>query len=1000
MNKSYSGSYCLAFRFFLFLFIYTVLPAFAQDFSPPLLTGQVSDANGPLAGANVLIKGTAQGTTANLEGNYSLRANANDTLIFTYLGYVPKTEAINNRRIINVVLKEDAQALDAVVINAGYYKVSDREKTGSIARVTAKEIENQPVSNPLAAMQGRMAGVQVVQRTGLPGGGFDVQIRGKNSLTAGSAPLYLIDGVPFASQSLSTRDVSGGVLPGADFSPLSFLNPSDIESIEVLKDADATAIYGSRGANGVVLITTKKQRSGETKYTLTIKSGLGQIAKTQKLLNTEQYIAMREEAFNNDGVTEYPPYAYDINGIWDKNRYTDWQKELLGGTSYFQEYQMAISGGNSTTSFLINGSYRNESPISLEDDCYKRANGLAKINHKAVDDKLNLSLSMAYTHEDNDLPDADFSQQALILAPNAPSLYNTDGTLNWEDGTFNNPLAELEGDLRSKRNSLLINAVLDVKVFDNLKLKTSLGYQDSQLSEYRTSPNTKYPPQFGLDSRYSSNFTNEGSRNSWIVEPQLQYTFKTDNSKFDFLVGYSVQRETTSTFSQYAEGFASNSQIMNLAAANLVLVTNDRQTVYNYQAIFGRLNYTFNNRYILNITGRRDGSSRFGPNNRYANFGAGGAAWIFSEEEGIKKAVPFLSYGKLRGSYGSTGNDQIGDYRYLNSYGSTGIMYNGTIGLYPTALYNPDFGWEENRKAELALELGVFDNRITTSINFYCNRSSNQLVEIPLPSTTGFPGILGNLGARLENRGWEFELNTLNINSAKWKWNTAINLTIPRNELLEFPNLANSTYANSYIIGKPITIVKVLHYTGVDPETGVYTFEDSNGDGKISTPEDSQAIVDLAPKWYGGLSNSLSYGNLELDIFFQFSKQIAPNINYDGITPGTMANQPVEVLDAWTAPGDQTNTQAFTTGNNYERSVAAYNLGQSDAAFSDASFLRLKNISLSYTIPNILRSASNAKVFILGQNLYTLTKYKGQNPEQFGFMPALRWISAGFTLTF
>jgi hypothetical protein len=484
------------------------------------------------------------------------------------------------------------------------------------------------------------------------------------------------------------------------------------------------------------------------------------------------------------------------------------------------------------------------------------------------------------------------------------------------------------------------------------------------------------------------------------VEPQLQYTFKTDYSNLDFLVGYSAQRETTNTFSQYAEGFASNSQINNLAAANLVLVTNDRQTVYNYQAIFGRLNYTFNNRYILNLTGRRDGSSRFGPNNRFANFGAVGAAWIFSEEEGVKNAMPFLSYGKLRGSYGSTGNDQIGDYRYLNSYGSTGINYNGTIGLYPTALYNPDFGWEENRKAELALELGVIDNRITANINFYRNRSSNQLVEIPLPGTTGFPAILGNLGALVENRGWEFELNTLNINSAKWKWNTAFNLTIPRNELLEFPNLANSTYANSFVLGEPITIVKVLHFTGVDPETGVYTFEDSNGDGKISTPEDSQAIVDTAPEWYGGFSNTLSYGNLELDIFFQFSKQIAPNINYGGRTPGTMANQPVEVLDAWIAPGDQTNTQAFTTGNNYERSVAAYNLGQSDAAFSDASFLRLKNISLSYTIPKILHSTSNAKVFILGQNLYTLTKYKGQDPEQFGFMPALRWISAGFTLTF
>lgn len=997
MKNNYRRYYVLPLSFALLWALSTTLTS--QNGSPPI-SGIVTDANGPLGGVNILVKNTSRGTQSNMDGSYTITANSKDTLVFSYLGFKLQEVAVGNKTILNVLMQTDATSLDQVVINAGYYKVSDMEKTGSIAQVTAKEIETQPVSNPLAAIQGRMAGVDIVQRSGTPGGGFNVQIRGKNSLTAGNAPLYVIDGVPFSSQSLSTRDVSGGVLPGADFSPFSFLNPSDIESIEVLKDADATAIYGSRGANGVVLITTKKQRSGQTKYVLSVKSGLGQIAKKQKLLNTEQYLSMREQAFSNDGIMEYPFNAYDVNGTWDRNRYTDWQKELLGGTAYFQEYQMAVSGGNSTTSFLISGAYRNESPISLEDDSYKRANGLAKINHKSADDRFNLSLSMAYTQEDNDLPDADLSRQAITLAPNAPTLYNEDGTLNWQDGTFNNPLAAIEGDLRSKRNSLLVNALMEVEVFNNLKLKTNFGYQDSQLSEYRTSPNTIYPPQYGFDSSFSGIYTNNGSRSSWIVEPQLQYTHKTNNAKLELLAGYSAQSETTSSFSQYAEGFASNSQIMDAAAANFIRVMDDRKIEYNYQAIFGRLNYTLLDRYILNLTGRRDGSSRFGPNNRFANFGAVGAAWIFSEEKGIKESLSFLSYGKLRGSYGTTGNDQIGDYRYLNSYGSTGNSYNGTIGLYPIALYNPNFGWEENRKAELALELGWFNNRITTNINYYRNRSSNQLVEIPLPATTGFQGILGNLEALVQNRGWEFELNTLNLNSGKWKWATAFNLTIPKNELVEFPNLANSTYANSYVIGEPITIMKLLHFTGVDPQTGVYTFEDSNGDGKISTPEDSQAIVDTAPQWYGGLSNSISYGDLQLDIFFQFTKKMAPNINYGGRTPGTMANQPVEVLDAWMAPGDHTNTQAFTSGNNYERSEADYNFGQSDASFSDASYLRLKNISISYSISNLLSSTSITRIFVQGQNLYTLTKYKGQDPEQFGFMPVLRWISAGVTLTF
>ncbi|SDX32060.1 TonB-linked outer membrane protein, SusC/RagA family [Aequorivita viscosa] len=980
----------------------TITLRISKAFPQGNIKGVVTDSLGiGMAGVNILIKNSTKGTQSDLDGQYTIIAHPSDTLVFTYMGFKSQEIAVESQTIINVVMQPDATALDQVVINAGYYKVSDKEKTGSIARITAVEIENQPVSNPLAALQGRMAGVQVIQNSGVAGSGFDVKIRGKNSIAAGNNPLYVIDGVPFMSQSLSSRDVSGGILPGGNFSPFSFLNPSDIESIEVLKDADATAIYGSRGANGVVLITTKKDRIGATKYAVTAKSGIGQIANTQKLLNTQQYLKMRAQAFSNDGISEYPFYEYDVNGTWDPNRYTDWQKELLGGTAYFQEYQASVSGGNRGTSYFLSGGFHNESTVFPEDDRYKRMNGLAKISHSSPNEGFKVSLSTAYTHENNNLPGADLSYQALTLPPNAPNLYNEDGTLNWEDGTFNNPMAALEGDLLSKRNSLLANALVEVKILKGLAVKANLGYQDSNLAEYRTNPHTRFPPQYGFDSRASAIYTNDGSRTSWIVEPQLSYVYKMPKSKLEVLMGYSAQNEKTDTFSQYAEGFANNSQILNLTAANFIQVTNDTEQLYKYQAVFGRLNYNYDGRYIINLTGRRDGSSRFGPNNRFANFGAVGAAWTFSEEGGVKKALPFLNYGKLRGSFGTTGNDQIGDYRYLNSYTSTGIPYNGTIGLYPTALYNPDFGWEENRKAELAVELGLFNSRINTTINYYRNRSSNQLVEVPLPGTTGFSSILANLDALVENRGWEFELNSINLDTGKWTWNTSFNLTIPKNELLAFPNLESSTYINSYVIGEPITINKVLHFTGVDPETGVYTFEDFNGDGKISVPEDSQAIVDTAPKFYGGISNTIAFGNLEMHVFFQYSKQNALNIYSLGVTPGVMANQPVEVLDAWTQEGDQSNIQAFTTGSNFERSMAAYNLAQSDAAFSDASYLRLKNISITYNLRNIITKSSNAKIFIQGQNLYTWTAYKGQDPEQNqGFIPALRWMSAGLTLTF
>jgi len=967
-----------------------------------LVSGTVTDIeNNPLPGVNVLIKNKNRGTTTQLNGSWKLMVTSQDTLVFSFLGFKPINEPVGNKTTINVQLREDATALDQVVLNAGYYKVSNKEKTGSITSVTAKEIENQPVTNSLAALQGRMTGVNIQQTSGLPGSGFNVQIRGKNSITAGTDPLYIIDGVPFNPQSLSAPDVSGNLIPSSDLSPFSFLNPTDIESIEVLKDADATAIYGSRGANGVVLITTKNSSGEKTRFTLSAQSGLGGVANTQKLLNTTQYLEMRRQAFSNDGMTEYPPNAYDINGTWDQNRYTDWQKILLGGTAYNHKYNATVSGGNKNTSFFLSGGYQNETTVFPGDNFYKRANGLAKVNHNAADDNFKVSLSTAYSIENNKLPGGDLSFQALTLPPNAPQLYKEDGNLNWEEGTFNNPLGVLEGEYKTKRNSLLVNAQMEYTLLKGLVIKANAGYQYSSLSEYHTYPHTQFNPFFGLDSSSSAIYTNEGARSSWIAEPQIAYRFKSGEHALQVLAGFSAQQESNTRFAQYASGFASNALIRNTGAASFLQVTQDDETLYKYEAVFGRVNYSYGKRYLLNITARRDGSSRFGNNDRFANFGALGMAWIFSEEQALKDKLPFLSYGKIRTSYGTTGNDQIGDYKYLDTYSTNGIAYNGTIGLSPTALYNPDFGWEVNRKAEAAFELGLFKNRILTTVNYYNNRSSNQLVEVPLPGTTGFTGVLANLDALIENTGWEFELNSTNIKTENWRWSTSFNLTLPENKLLEFPNLENSTYANSYVIGEPITIQKVLRHTGVDPESGTHQFEDFNGDGQISIPEDSQAQVDTAPTFYGGLGNTLSYGNFEIDAFFQFSKQKALNNKVFGTTPGVLGNQPVDVLDAWQEPGDITNTQAFTSGSNPERSLAYFYLSQSDAAYSDASYIRLKNVALTYTIKKVIKGAGNAKVFIQGQNLVTWTPYKGQDPEQTqGFLPPLRWVQLGLSLTF
>ncbi|WP_417873617.1 SusC/RagA family TonB-linked outer membrane protein [Xanthomarina gelatinilytica] len=1000
MNKSYTGSYCLAFRFFLFLCIYTVSPAFAQDFSPPLVTGQVSDANGPLAGANVLIKGTAQGTTANLEGKYSIRANANDTLIFTYLGYVPKTEAINNRRIINVVLQEDAQALDAVVINAGYYKVSDREKTGSIARVTAKEIENQPVSNPLAAMQGRMPGVSIVQNTGVPGGGFSVRIRGRNSIRAdGSEPLYIVDGVPYPSQSLGNFEVS--TVLGDAQSPLNGINPNDIESIEVLKDADATAIYGSRGANGVVLITTKKGKEGKTRFNVSSTTGVGVISRRMDLLNTEQYLSMRREAFANDGITEYPAYAYDINGVWDQQRYTDWQQVLLGGTANYSTVNASVQGGDAYNSFLISGNHRKETTVFPGDFKYNKSSVLANINHTSKDDRVAVRFAANYVVDDNNMSTTSMVYAALSLPPNAPALYDETGALNWENSTFQNPLAALEGKYHSQTNTLLGSGSISYKLIKNLTLKSNLGYSNIALEENSTSPNTIYDPAYGLDSSFSSISVNNSERKSWIVEPQLEFKRDIGKAGISTLIGTTFQSETIKTLYQYAYDFTSNNLIYDIGSAAYVDILASSKEEYRYNAVYGRVNLNWDKKYLLNLTGRRDGSSRFGPGKRFANFGALGVAWIFSEEKGIAKALPFLSFGKLRGSYGSSGNDQIGNYGYLDTYQGNGLSYQGIPTLQPTRLFNPSYGWETNRKLEAALELGFLENRLLINAAYYRNRSSNQLVGIPLPATTGFPTLQGNLDATVQNTGLELELNTINIKNDNIHWNTTLNFSRPRNELISFPNLEGSTYANQFVVGEPLDIVLQYNYLGVDPQTGLYTFQDYNNNGEISSPDDKKKVTRLGVDYFGGLGNSLRYKNFTVDVLFQFVKQTGYNYLYTSALAGDMVNQPIEVLDHWQGPGNTPNTQQYSAGFNSEAYRAYGRLLGSNATVSDASYVRLKNIALSFKLPLKSELGLACRVFAQGQNLLTITDFEGMDPETSAQqLPSLRQISAGVEIQF
>tara|TARA_R110002072_G_scaffold4240_2_gene29932 strand:- start:5166 stop:8096 length:2931 start_codon:yes stop_codon:yes gene_type:complete len=968
---------------------------FAQTPSSLEVQGQIKDGTSPIPGATVLIKGEQRGTVSDFNGLYNITAQPNDTLIISYIGYTPVEEPVNNRNTINIVMQEDATTLREVVINAGYYAVKDRERTGSISRITAEEIENQPVNNPLATMQGRMAGVDISETSGVPGSGFNIQIRGRNSIAAGNAPLYIIDGVPIDSQTMGYNDTSGAIIPGNNISPLNAINPASIASIEVLKDADATAIYGSRGANGVVLITTKKGKEGKTRLSIQTTTGIAHTQNNLKLLNTQQYLEMRREAFANDGIEEYPFNAYDINGTWDQNRYTNWQKELLGKQANLNRVQASVSGGNKNTRFFLSGMYQNETTIYPGEFKYDRLTANTNINHNSNNQKFELALNLGYSLENNNLPGLDLSFTAPRLAPNAPALFDEEGNLNWENSSWTNPLSNLEGSYNSDTKNLFSNLSVGYNITPSLKAKINTGYNTSQLNDNNAMPHTMFDPAFGLTSSNSLIFVQENDRASWIVEPQLNWSKDWEISTLDLLLGSTFQKQTFDRYGFIAIGFPSNLFINNISAATTLNITNENKTEYTSQSLFARINYSFKEKLYLNITGRRDGSSRFGPGNKYGNFGAVGAAWLFSEE----LDAPWLSFGKIRSGYGITGNDQIGDYQYLQNYNITDDQYDENIGLVPIRLLNPNFKWEENKKWEMALDLGFFQNRLSTTIAYYNNRSSNQLIQYPLPATTGFTGIQGNLDALVENYGWEFELSANIFRKNSFKWSADLNLSIPKNKLLEFPGLEDTSFNNQLVIGQPLSIVKLYELKGVNPETGLFEFVDFNEDGMITPLEDRQYIADFSPKFYGGLNNNLEYKNWALNVFFQFMKRQGYNQYRLTGTPGTLANQPIGAMDRWQAPGDQAFMQRFTSGADPEALNAYSQFTQSNGAVSDASFIRLKTLVLSYKLP--LQQQTSCSISLQGQNLFTITNFKGTDPEQRnGFLPPLRRIALGVELNF
>lgn len=983
-----------------------------------VITGIVKDIRGyPVAGVNVVVKGTQKGTSTNAEGKYSITATDNSILVITCIGYNKKEVTVGKQSVVDIVIEENASELEAITINAGYYTVTEKTKTGNIAKVTAKEIANIPVASPLMALQGRVAGLEIAPTSG-PGIAPTIRIRGHNSLRTtdlgksipgsvgidGNLPLYIIDGIPVSSESLNLSSYSMQRF-GGRLDPLSTINPENIQSIEVLKDADATAIYGSRGSNGVILITTKKGQSGKTDLDINFYQGAGKVLRRQEMLNTQQYLAMRREALKNDGKTISPTSTShaDINGMWDTTRYTNWQKELLGGTADITDLQLNVTGGNANTTFRLGGNYHREGMI-YDDHGYSRIGGNLNLNHTSENGKFTAGVAVNYGVDNNKSGVGPMSY-ARSLAPNAPPIYLDNGEINWAlnsagNSTWSNPMAYFVYPAISKSRNLTVSANLSYLLFQGLRIKMNLGYTDMNGDTKYKHPTTVYPPVTRKYVTPSADFSTN-HRQSLLIEPQLSYIKTFGKHSLDIVAGFSYQGNINDY--QYLQGtkYASDALLNSIDAAGAIAVTSNYSN-YKYNSVFARIGYNYKERYLLNLTGRREGSSRFGPENRFGNFGAIGGAWIFSSEPWMNKALPFMSFGKLRASYGVTGNDMIGDYQFYDLYkmANSSLTYEGSLSLYANMLFNPDFQWEQTNKLEIALESNFLNNRFGLEVSWYRNRSSNQLVNYTLPATTGFSSVLKNFEATIENSGWEILLRGDVIRSEHLQWNLSANFSLPRNKLVAFPGIEDSPYATIYKVGEPLSIQRTYIWTGVDPQTGLYTFLDVDDNGVINS-SDQQFSYCRDSKFYGGLTNNLVYKGFELSFLLRFKQQIA---RYKPVyTAGTSNNNvPLWVWnERWQKPGDITDVQRFSQ-TSPGTSLSSNYIGSD--AMTDASFVKLQTLSISYTLPQIMAQKAGAKmvkVFLQGQNLFTISRYNRYaiDVETQG-TPLLTIFTAGLQLKF
>ncbi|WP_194851077.1 SusC/RagA family TonB-linked outer membrane protein [Nonlabens antarcticus] len=951
--------------------------AFAQQ----TVTGKVTDSEGlPVLGATVLVKGSQNATTTDFDGNYSISADATSSLTFSYSGYDPKTIVVGNQTVINVTL---STSLDAVVVVA-YGTQTTKKNVSSIAVVDEEAIRDIPANSPQELLQGQAAGVQVVQSSGLLGAAPVIKIRGTSTINSGIRPLFVVDGVP-----LNDAVLTGGQ-GGQGLNPLANINPNDIASLTVLKDAAATAIYGSRGSNGVVLITTKGgKKNQDTIVTVDVSTGFSESTDTIEMLNADQFRQFGLDAGYFPNLTNVPTGGFDwVDGVTQ--------------TGTYENIDVSVQGGGEKTSFFVSANVKNEQGFIIGNGLERRAARI-NLNHDATD-WLSIGANLSYSFTDNDRVGSEnnvfapLTSAYLILPFLEPR--DADGAFVATGFVRNVIAVEAQDISRSTQGRLNGNVFGDFKLMEGLNFRTTFGVDRVLVEEQNRGRELNTP---GGDA--SDTFLTD---DRFIFTNTLNYA-KTFGEVHDVsaIIGTSYEQNDQRQVFASATGFASDA-LVNVQSGSTPVTTFSSGVTSQLQGYFGRATYAYDSKYVVEGSVRRDGSSRFGENNKFGTFYAGAAGWNISEESFMEE-VSWVDNLKIRGSYGITGNDRIGNFNYLALFDSSNYNQNPALTL--SSAGNPDLRWERSKSFDLGLSGDLFNNRVRFAIEYYKKNTDDLILAVPFAvATAAGPNTRQANVGEVQNRGFDISISTDNFRTEDFKWTTSFNIGFNENEVLSLPGAAVDAQGRQFIsggsnqravVGESINTYFLVRYVGVNPQTGDAEWLDVNGDITNNPSASDRVLLGNAnPEFVGGLTNTFRYKGFDLNVLANFS--YGNDIFVDGfrftdnVGSGSFNNR-AATLDVWQAPGDNAFVPAFTSatfGRYAQRSTAQ---------LRDGSYLRLKNVTLGYTLPQTLMEKLNVfksvRLYATATNLVTLKadNLDGIDPEVTDVGGALGQGSTFFT---